>query len=146
MAKIELSAEMENLEGFLDFIVKEAGREGFSTRRVSEIRLAAEEVLVNIFSYAYPKASGAVSVNCFAKEDLFTLEIRDSGIPFNIMTASGPDVSSPLLERDVGGLGIYFIKKMTTETRYHRDKGQNRLTLIFEKCRQKSNERKGKWQ
>ncbi len=142
MVKIEFSAEMENLEEFLDFIIKEAEKAGFSARRVWEIRLAAEEVLVNIFSYAYPKAKGHVSITCFVKEDFFVLEILDGGIPFNIMAASRPDVSSSLLERDAGGLGIHFIKEMSTETRYVRDKGQNRLTLVFAKYRQQSNERK----
>jgi len=137
MAKIELSAEMENLGEILDFVDKEAGKARFSTRRISEIRLAAEEVLVNIFSYAYPKKNGGVSVTCFLREDSFVLEILDSGIPFNIMAVSGPDVSSSLLERDVGGLGIYFVKEMTTKTRYVRDKGRNRLTLVFARYRRK---------
>ncbi len=137
MAKIELSAEMENLGKILDFVDKEAGEAGFSTRRMSEIRLAAEEVLVNIFSYAYPEKNGGVSVICFLKEDFFVLEILDSGIPFNIMAASRPDVSSPLLEREVGGLGIYFVREMTSETRYVRDKGRNRLTLVFARNRRK---------
>jgi serine/threonine-protein kinase RsbW len=141
MAKIELSTEMENLGEILDFVDQEAGKAGFSTRRMSEIRLAAEEALVNIFSYAYPNKNGRVSVSCFLKEDRFVLELLDSGIPFNIMAASGPDVSSPLSERDVGGLGIYFIKEMTTETKYVRDKGQNRLTLVFARYRGKSTER-----
>ena len=104
---------------------------------MSEIRLAAEEVLVNIFSYAYPEKNGGVSVICFLKEDFFVLEILDSGIPFNIMAASRPDVSSPLLEREVGGLGIYFVREMTSETRYVRDKGRNRLTLVFARNRRK---------
>ncbi|MCF8128915.1 MAG: ATP-binding protein [Deltaproteobacteria bacterium] len=141
MARIELSTEMENLGEILDFVDKEAGKAGFSTRRMSEIRLAAEEALVNIFSYAYPKKNGRVSVSCFLREDRFVLELLDSGIPFNIMAASEPDVSSNLSERDVGGLGIYFIKEMTTETKYVRDKEQNRLTLVFARYRGKSTER-----
>lgn len=137
MAKIGLPAEMENLEALLDFVDKEADKAGFSARRVSEVRLAAEEVLVNIFCYAYPETDGDVSISCFVKEDFFVLEILDSGTPFNIVAAPGPDASSCLSERYVGGLGIHFVKEMATEARYVRENGQNRLTLVFGKCRQK---------
>jgi len=135
MAKIRLPAEMGNLEEFLDFVVEEAGNQGFPPQRVSEIRLVSEEVLVNIFSYAYPESGGHVSMSCSGGEDDFILEILDRGAPFNILAAPGPDLSSCLSERCVGGLGIYFVKKMTTEIRYVRENGENRLTLIFGKCR-----------
>jgi len=131
MAKIELPAKMENFEEFLDFVAKEAGRAGFPSRRISEIRLAAEEVLVNVFCYAYPETEGDVSINCSGGEDAFVLEILDRGIPFNIMAAPGPDLSSCLSDRSIGGLGIHFVKKMTTEARYVREKEQNCLTLVF---------------
>jgi len=137
MAKIGLPAEMENLEELLDFVEKEADKAEFPTRRVLEIRLATEEVLVNIFYYAYPETDGDVSISCFVKEDFFVLKILDGGTPFNIMAAPGPDVSSCLSERCVGGLGVHLVKKMTTEARYVRENGQNRLTLVFGKCRQK---------
>ena len=137
MAKIGLPAEMENLEKLLDFVDKEAGKTGFPMHRVLEIRLAAEEALVNVFCYAYPESDGHVSVSCFVKEDFFVLEILDSGTPFNIVSAPCPDASSCLSERYVGGLGIHFVKEMTTEARYVRENGQNRLTLVFGKCRQK---------
>jgi anti-sigma regulatory factor (Ser/Thr protein kinase) len=137
MVKIGQPAKMENLEELLDFVDKEAVHAGFSARRVSEIRLAAEEVLVNIFCYAYPETDGDVSISCFVKEDFFVLEILDSGTPFNIVAAPGPDASSCLSERYVGGLGIHFVKEMTTKAQYVRENGQNRLTLVFGKCRQK---------
>jgi serine/threonine-protein kinase RsbW len=136
MAKIRLPAKMENLEEFLGFVVKEAGKAELPSHRISEIRLAAEEVLVNIFCYAYPETEGDVSINCSGGEEAFVLEILDRGIPFNIMAVPGPDLSSCLSDRCVGGLGIHFVKKMTTEARYVRENEQNCLTLVFGKYRQ----------
>ena len=131
MTKIELPARMEHLEDLLDFVETEAYKTGFSKGRVSEIRLAAEEVLVNIFSYAYPERDGRVTVCCCNEPDTLLLEIRDSGVPFNMLKAHDPDVSSGLPERRLGGLGIYFVKKMADETRYERTEEENRLTLVF---------------
>ena len=137
MSKIVLPAKMENLEKSLEFIDDQARSLGFLHRRIGEIRLAAEEVLVNIFCYAYPKADGDVAIYCHGENDVFILEILDRGIPFNILAAPRPDVQACLDDRCVGGLGIHFVKQMTTETRYVREKGQNRLILIFGKYRQK---------
>ncbi len=135
MTKIVLPAKMENLETSLEFITDQARSSGFLHRRIGEIRLVAEEILVNIFCYAYPERDGDVSLYCHGKNDVFILEIIDRGIPFNILAAPGPDVQSCLDDRCVGGLGIHFVKQMTTEARYVREKGQNRLTLIFGKYR-----------
>ena len=135
MAKIVQPAKMENLENLLEFVADQARASGFPTRRTAEIRLAAEEVLVNILCYAYPETDGDVFINCFVEKDVFILEILDSGIPFNILTVPGPDVTSCLPDRCVGGLGIHFVKEMATEARYVREKRQNRLTLVFGRYR-----------
>ena len=136
MANIELPARMEHLETMLDFIDNEADAAEFSRIRVSKIRLAAEEVLVNVFSYAYSERQGQVTIICLHKNDSFLLEIRDRGIPFNMLKAPDPDLSSGLSERRLGGLGIYFAKQMADEARYVRTEGENRLTLVFKKNRQ----------
>ncbi len=135
MAKIVQPAKMENLQNLLEFVADQACASGFSTRRTGEIRLAAEEVLANILCYAYPETDGDVFINCFVEKDVFILEILDSGIPFNILTVPGPDVTSCLSDRCVGGLGIHFAKEMATEARYVREKKQNRLTLVFGRYR-----------
>lgn len=137
MAKIELPARMEHLKTILDFIDNEADAAEFPKARVSKIRLAAEEVLVNIFSYAYPEKQGHVTISCFRKNDRFLLKVLDRGVPFNMLEASDPDISSGLSERCLGGLGIYFVKQMADEARYVRKEGENRLTLVFKKERQK---------
>ncbi|MCG6878399.1 MAG: ATP-binding protein [Deltaproteobacteria bacterium] len=137
MAKIELPARMENLEAILDFIDNEADAAEFPKARVSKIRLAAEEVLVNVFSHAYPEKQGYVSISCLHKNDRFLLEILDRGIPFNMLKASDPDISSDLSERRLGGLGIHFVKKMADEAGYVHTEGENRLTLVFKKNLQK---------
>ncbi len=137
MTKLELPARLEHLEELLDFVEGEAYKAQFSTDRVSEIRLAAEEVLVNIFSYAYPEGDGRVIVSCGHEQDTFLLTIRDGGVPFNMLKAQDPDVSSGLSERHLGGLGIFFAKKMADETRYVRTEEENRLTFWFKKDHRK---------
>jgi len=104
---------------------------GFDSRRLSEIELCVEEVLVNIFNYAYPGEPGEVEISCHsAPEGTLTIRIVDSGIPFNILSSDDPDISLSIDERHIGGLGIYFVKQLMDRVEYHRENNKNVLSLI----------------
>jgi anti-sigma regulatory factor (Ser/Thr protein kinase) len=57
------------------------------------------------------------------------LTITDDGIPFNPVTAEAPDITLPLHERDLGGLGIHLVKSMFDEVAYHRKVDHNVITV-----------------
>ena len=56
--------------------------------------------------------------------------LSDSGIPFNPLEAEEPDVTASAEERDIGGLGIFMVKKAMDDVVYRYADGQNHLTLI----------------
>ena len=124
---------MDQLEKLILFVTKHAKDAGYDPRRAREIELATEEALVNIFHYAYPGAAGVVRVACEKTDDEFLVEISDDGIPFNVLVLPDPDLSLDISERDPGGLGVFFMKKMADNYRYRRDKDSNVLTLEFRK-------------
>ena len=130
MTKIKLPATIENLEILVAFVSKCAGEQGFNGTRIKEIELATEEVLVNIVNYAYPERSGDVEVSC-RREDVtgFVIEISDNGIPFDPLSLPEPDLSPDILDRKVGGLGVFFIRKMMDEVLYRREEGSNIIRL-----------------
>ncbi|MFO7601475.1 MAG: ATP-binding protein, partial [Candidatus Desulfacyla sp.] len=66
MSEITSPARMEHLERLIRFVAGHAERAGFPIHRIKEIELAAEEILVNIFNYAYPGVEGDVSITCRA--------------------------------------------------------------------------------
>jgi len=115
----------------MTFVSNCLSHRGFSPHRSSEIELAVEEALVNIFRYAYPDRSGDVEVRCRAMEDgQLVIEIEDAGIPFNLLSTPDPELSTEISRRKAGGLGIYFIRKMIDDIRYRRDGDRNVLTLV----------------
>jgi anti-sigma regulatory factor (Ser/Thr protein kinase) len=61
------------------------------------------------------------------------IEISDSGIPFDITKKADPDINASTEVREIGGLGIFLIKKMMDEVRYRREEGRNILDLIVTK-------------
>ena len=134
VTKIRYPAKLENLGKCLDFISCLAERDGFSASVVKEMELAMEEALTNIFNYAYPDQAGEVELSYRKDNDSrLILDITDNGIPFDPLSLSEPNLTANVSDRKIGGLGVFFIRKMTDDVRYHRDGDANVLTLIFSK-------------
>ena len=135
MAKIQLPAHIDNLRTLIQFVSTFAKEKGFAQKRIQEIELALEEALVNIAKYAYPdKNNGEVEVRCKTENDnRLVIEILDVGVPFDIRYFSEIDLNVNMVDRKIGGLGIFLIREMVDEVQYRRDKGNNILTLIVHK-------------
>ena len=133
METLTLPAEEAYLERLLTFVSEAASDAGFTPKRIREIEVASEEALVNICHYAYPETSGIVTITCrIDPQNRLTVDIADSGIPFNCLDVPDPDLGSDLDSRKMGGLGVYLIKKMTDARYYRREGDQNILTLVFD--------------
>jgi serine/threonine-protein kinase RsbW len=128
-------ATIESLEMLMQFVSGFAGDHGFSKSKIHDIQLATEEALLNIFQYAYPgERRGEVEVTCEMKSDSeLRIRILDTGIPFDILSLSEPDLACPLPDRKIGGLGCYLIQKVTDDVQYHRRSDTNILTLLVRK-------------
>ena len=132
MKSLKLAAIIENLDQFISFVHTCSVERGFEGKRAMRIELAVEEALINIFNYAYPDGEGQVRVQCSLKEGKkFVIEICDRGIPFDGLSRPDPDTTADIGSRKIGGLGIFFIKKVADEVRYSRNADMNVLTIVF---------------
>ena len=130
MEVLAVPATIENLERMIDFVVSAAKNLGFKSRDLNQIRLAGEEALVNVVNYAYPGREGTVEIRCApAPQDGIIIEIVDAGIPFDPLAKAEPDLSLPMEQRQIGGLGISMIRKIMDKVAYRRDHDRNVLTL-----------------
>jgi len=131
MKKLVVPAKLENLDKASDFITRGGKSLGFDEKKLSQIKLAAEEVIVNIINYAYPKGEGEIEISYSQRDDgAFKIEIIDRGIPFDPLSLPDPDVGASLEERKIGGLGIYLVRRVMDEMNYKREDGKNVLTLV----------------
>ncbi|MDR0409836.1 MAG: SpoIIE family protein phosphatase [Spirochaetaceae bacterium] len=95
----------------------------------NRLMMVNEEIFMNIASYAYPDTSGNVTVRASKNGSMFTLRYEDAGIPFNPLDLSDPDISAPLEDRTIGGLGVYLTRKMMDDVEYTRVGNKNVLIL-----------------
>lgn len=105
------------------------------TGRVQLIELAVEELLVNIFRYAYHKKNGYAEISCqFVKiEDnpYFLVSIKDWGQPFDPFQVPLPDLELSIEERPIGGLGVHLVRTVTDIYKYKRVGDTNVVELFF---------------
>jgi anti-sigma regulatory factor (Ser/Thr protein kinase) len=132
MDTLTLPARQDSLETFLTFVLERAMRAGASEPLIYDIRLVLEEILTNIFSYAYPGGEGSVQLNFSAQvEGKLCIRVIDWGIFFDPLTANTPDIKKDFSEREIGGMGIYLARKVAHEMVYERTGDTNHLTVFF---------------
>lgn len=130
MSSIQLPAKIENMELLVKYISDSAVKLGFSGKRLKEIELATEEALVNIINYAYPDVVGDIMVTCSQDNaNALVIKIEDTGIAFDILLIKDPDISAGISDRQVGGLGVFLIRKLMDKVQYRRKDNRNILEL-----------------
>lgn len=122
-------AESEKLYPFLLELWKELG---LTPSLLNPINLALEEALVNSIQYAYPDGKeGKISLTVLFDEEKHTLIFiqKDQGIPFDPTGVADADVSAPLEERKIGGLGIFLVRQIMDSVEYEYKDLSNILTM-----------------
>ena len=130
--ELTLEAAAENLTPVMAFLEEHLEEAGCSLKAQMQITVAAEEIYVNIAHYAYAPGTGEATVRMEITDDPVEVRITfiDRGMPFDPLAKPDPDVSLSAEERDIGGLGIYMVKKSMDDVRYAYRDGQNILTLV----------------
>lgn len=92
-----------------------------------KLSVVVEEIVLNIVSYSH---SPYLDVELLRDEKSITLRFRDAGVPFNPLEKELPDLTLPMEDRPIGGLGIFMVIKYMDSITYDYAGGENILTLI----------------
>jgi len=131
LSKIRVPAKLDHLHALIDIVSNCAKEQGLSGKRINEIEIATEEALVNIFRYAYQGREGDVEISCMAEHGrTFIVRIVDAGTPFNPLSVSEPDTTLDIGERQIGGVGVFLIRKLMDNVMYGREGDNNILELV----------------
>ncbi|MGN0648831.1 MAG: ATP-binding protein [Oscillospiraceae bacterium] len=119
------------LNDVLAFAEEELEKAECPLKTVMPITIALEEVFVNVTHYAYPSSSGEVrlAIDFDAESRQITFRMTDSGVPFDPLAKPDPDITLSAEERQIGGLGIFMMKKTMDEVSYVYKDGENILTM-----------------
>ncbi len=131
MKKLVIEASDNNLDKVLAFVDEQLDALNCPAKAKIQINIALEELFVNIAHYAYDSAVGTAEVQVLAKNEPPAVEITfiDEGKPYDPLAKSDPDVTLSVEERQIGGLGIYMVKKSMDDVLYRYERGRNILTI-----------------
>lgn len=121
----EFLASDSELQNVIAFVEEELERLECSMKIVMQITVCVEEMFVNVAHYAYVDNKGSVKVALDYNEGAFSITLEDSGIEFNPLEKKDPDITLSAEDRDIGGLGIFMVKKTMDEVSYKRDNNKN---------------------
>ena len=93
------------------------------------LRLACEEIVMNVTSYAYPEGSDGFLDVDIQKTDRIVIRFKDGGVPFNPLKQKKPNTKLSWEKRRIGGLGILLIRRKMDDVRYAYENGMNVLTI-----------------
>ena len=128
---LKVKADRKELERVSAAIKSLAADEDWSSDTLFRVDLVMDELVVNIMDYGYDDSDHEIDITFTSEEDAVTIEITDEGRSFDPLNdAPEPDLTSPLEERRVGGLGVYLARTMMDELVYRREGDRNHLTLV----------------
>lgn len=131
MREMDIAATLENLDAVMAFVDQQLEEAGCSMKTQMQIDIAVEEVYVNIAHYAYNPEVGGVTIRVQIEEEplAIILTFIDKGKPYDPLAKEDPDVTLAVEDRQIGGLGIFMVKKSMDNISYEYNEGRNILTL-----------------
>ena len=100
------------------------------------VSLVLEELGLNIMDYGHDDDAHEIEIALMSEGNSVTIEIVDGGRPFDPLNdAPSPDLTSPVEDRRVGGLGVHFVRTLMDQVFYERESGKNRLKMVTRKVR-----------
>ena len=126
-----MEAVRENIPRITEFVDAALERMDCSVKAQMAIDIALDEILANICHYAYAPGTGTVEVCVDHDAENRTAEItfRDRGVPFDPLQKEDPDTTLTAEQRQIGGLGIFLVRKTMDAVEYRREDGCNVLTI-----------------
>ena len=127
---LKLKADLSELARLHPFLTSYCEHEGTPMEQVFDFEVILEELVTNVIKYGGVDAGQECCLIELMREgNQITIRFSDWGNPFNSLARDEVDTDKPIEEREIGGLGIHFIKKLTDTQSYEYKNGKNVLTL-----------------
>lgn len=125
------ASSVTDLRAVTAFVDAAGARAGLDADAMFDLRLAVEEIFVNIVHHGYLDQPGPVDVCITTDTDQLAVTLSDRAPLFDPASAPVPNVDAPLEERQPGGLGWHLVRQLMDEVSHApRAQGGNTVTLV----------------
>ena len=121
--------KLESLGAIANFTIKAARLADLDRKTTYKLRLAVDEIATNVIEHGYLEAGLTGNITCRAEfdEDRLKIVLEDWGLAYNSPQHSQPiTLQQPLIQRPIGGLGIYLAIHNVDDFQYERIGDRNR--------------------
>jgi anti-sigma regulatory factor (Ser/Thr protein kinase) len=125
-----ISSKTGDLKSVRDMVAALERERDLPPALVFDLYVVLDEVIRNVLKYAYTDdAAHEIHVKLSATETAVQIAIEDDGRAYDPFAIAAPDLSLPLAERPLGGLGLHFVRHLVDEVKYKREGDHNYLFL-----------------
>ena len=131
MKEMNIEATIDNIPTVTAWVDEQLEALDCPMKAQMQIDIAIDELFSNIARYAYNPETGPATVRVEVAENPMAVVITfiDKGIPYDPLKQEDPNTHLPAEEREIGGLGIFMVKKNMDDITYEYKDGQNILTI-----------------
>ena len=127
---VQLKNNITEIERLSKIVAEFGENNNLSSKVLYALNLALEEILTNIISYGYEDNNEHhIVIRLSLKDEELVAEVEDDGRPFNPLEVPEPDISRPLEDRQIGGLGIHLVRNLMDGLEYSRHEAKNLLVM-----------------
>lgn len=135
MEPLTVPGMLPALEEIGRYVMAAASEAGLDKRASYRLRLAVDEIATNIVVYGYQPSGmeGDINVSSTINDRTLTIALEDTGPAFDPRQHAMPDadeLTRPLEDRQMGGLGVYLAFEGVDDFQYERVDGRNRNIFV----------------
>lgn len=129
--EIRINSDLSEITIVADFVEDLCAELALPAEIIMNINLALEEAIVNVIMYACSSLEGehGISLKVTSTDKQLVFLLSDKGYSFDPTQVPDVDITFPIEQRSIGGLGIFLIRSIMNEISYQRLGGENRLIM-----------------
>ena len=127
---LKFSNSLEDI-GQLGEKIEEWGKQqSIPVKITSGMTLMLDELVTNVVMHGYGEgAEGCIEVSLTIQDGIVTAILRDWATAFDPLSRAQADTALAIDDREIGGLGIHFVRNIADEFSYRRDGDANEICL-----------------
>lgn len=135
------NATLEVLEPLRELITKIGMENGYGKKEIYKLTLAVDEIVTNIVKHGYLEKGindGTFDLIIQLTAGQFFLCLEDNAVQYNPLQQVLPsekDLTTPLEERPIGGLGVMIARQSVDEFSYEYTDHKNKNIFIVNKVK-----------
>jgi anti-sigma regulatory factor (Ser/Thr protein kinase) len=130
-ASLSLLSEPTELRRMIGFAEGFARRHALPGAERARLLIILEELFTNVVKHGYGSGAppGNIEVALTFDGERLRIEFSDDGRPFDPLSVALPNIDQPAVKRQIGGLGLRFLRSLANDAQYSRYGDRNRLVL-----------------